>query len=236
MKNETVLVIPCRLESTRLPNKMMKMVGDKSLINTCYDQTRKAWDGKIIIVTDGNELFLHCLKFIEKDDEVLMVHSVCSNGTERAYKALQYKEYKNVVIVQGDELLVDREALNGILDKLRTYNVVSVVRKETSKEKAKSKDCVKALLFQDRIARLIRDDMTDEDEFFEHVGFYGYNIEILKALSTAPDTPRQKGHSLELMKPIEMGIRVGSVEIKSNVFNVNTIEDLEKARELKRVQ
>ena len=60
MKFKILLVIPARFNSTRLPGKPLKKIGNKTLIQRVYERAKKVNCAKIIVATDDKRIFKHC--------------------------------------------------------------------------------------------------------------------------------------------------------------------------------
>ena len=61
MDNKTcAIVIPARIGSTRLPNKPLKDIAGKTLIERVVDQARKTTAKSIHVATDSDEIMYHC--------------------------------------------------------------------------------------------------------------------------------------------------------------------------------
>ena len=65
MRDDFILIIPARLESTRLPKKLLINIEGLSIIQRTYNCALKALKDKekIIIATDSELLINHCREF-----------------------------------------------------------------------------------------------------------------------------------------------------------------------------
>ena len=85
MKHNFLLVIPARLNSSRLPRKLLINIEGKTIIERTYNCALKALGTKekIIIATDSNEIKYHCENFGAR---VIMTSENCLTGTDRVAK------------------------------------------------------------------------------------------------------------------------------------------------------
>ena len=56
------IIIPARLGSTRLPNKPLKDIGGKTLLQRVVEQAKKSNADSIYVATDSEEIVKHCAK------------------------------------------------------------------------------------------------------------------------------------------------------------------------------
>ena len=54
------IIIPARLGSTRLPNKPLKDIGGKTLLQRVVEQAKKSNADSIYVATDSEEIVKHC--------------------------------------------------------------------------------------------------------------------------------------------------------------------------------
>ena len=111
MTNNFILVIPARLNSTRLPKKLLINVEGKTIIERTYNCALKALGEKdrIIIATDSNEIKYHCEEFGAR---VIMTSENCLTGTDRVAEVAEKVDVDQYINLQGDEPIFPPDELN----------------------------------------------------------------------------------------------------------------------------
>ena len=110
MKNDFILIIPARLESTRLPKKLLINIEGLSIIQRTYNCALKAVKDreKIIIATDSDLIKNHCEEF---GSYVLKTSEDCLTGTDRVAEVSEKIEANQYINLQGDEPIFPSEEI-----------------------------------------------------------------------------------------------------------------------------
>ena len=148
MKEDFLLVIPARLESTRLPKKLLIDIEGKSIIERTYKQALKSIKDKekIIIATDSLEIKDHCEKF---GSRTLLTSKKCLTGTDRIAEVSEKIFAEQYINLQGDEPLFPSDQLkifikNVTQDKSKVYTAVTSIKDEKDlmdDKSGKGEDC-----------------------------------------------------------------------------------------------
>lgn len=67
---------------------------------------------------------------------------------------------------------------------------------------------------------------------WKHIGLYVYRRDFLLTFAGLPETPLEKAESLEQLRALEHGYRIGTIETTIDTVEVDTPEDLARARRL----
>ncbi|MCX7698109.1 MAG: NTP transferase domain-containing protein, partial [Candidatus Goldbacteria bacterium] len=121
-------IIPARLKSTRLPEKMLIKVKGKTIIEYVYYNSLKCKTlKKVYVATDSGKI----KKIIEKaGGNVLMTSVKCKSGTERICEAIQKLKLNSndiVVNIQGDEPLLEPRLIDKAVKMIQEDNHCDVV-------------------------------------------------------------------------------------------------------------
>lgn len=105
---KSVILIPCRLESTRFPNKPLANILDKPMIQWVYEAAEKSDATDVFVITDSEEIIQAVSSF---DGQTIRTTSEPQNGTERCEEAIEIlnsggEEYDVIINIQGDEPLI----------------------------------------------------------------------------------------------------------------------------------
>ena len=112
-KKKNIILIPARLNSSRLPNKLLLNINNKSILQRTYENSKNSkYASKSLILVDSNKLYNHCKRFT---DNVIITSDKHNSGTERIVEFLETNEkYENIINVQGDEPFLSSD----LIDKL----------------------------------------------------------------------------------------------------------------------
>ena len=111
---KSLIIIPSRLNSTRLPEKPLILIKGKSLINRVYHQVKKCKNKiDILIATDNKKIVDHVKSF---NGEVVLTKKKHVSGTDRCYEAVQSlnKKYDLIINVQGDEPIINPKIIDEV--------------------------------------------------------------------------------------------------------------------------
>ena len=223
------IVIPARMNSTRLPNKPLAMIGDKTLIEHVYAKA-SATNFEVTVLTDSDELknrFPHW--------DIRLTPESCATGTDRiAFMADKFKE-DVIVNCQGDLPFIDPyQIVDAALTLERTGADVATLVHEMGPGGQEDPNTVKAICCQ--VAPDIDPNIMRAHWFcrsalkygYHHVGVYAYKRESLEILSNER-TPYEIIESLEQLRWIELGYRIAALKTAIVPPEVNTEEDLIRA-------
>lgn len=246
---KTIVVIPARLDSTRLPNKVLLDLYGKTVVQRVYEQCLKAKNiDAVYIATDSEEVKVSCKSFT---DNIIMTDETHQSGTDRIAQAVQKIECDVVINVQGDEpfiepLLIEKLA-NSFNDDIK---MVSVMHKIKKVENLKNSNVVKvtidknsnALYFSRSIIPHHRDEwdsllnhyelIPEPLSFYRHLGLYGYTKEFLLKYSKMEQSYLEKLEKLEQLRVLENGYKIKMIETEYHSIGIDTQKDYEKALEL----
>ena len=145
MKN--LIIIPARLESTRLPNKPLADINGEPMIAHVYKRAKEANIAKVIVAA-GNVEIKEVIENI--GGEAILTNPDHASGSDRIYEALNMydKESKFDIIVnlQGDLPNIQKDALSKIISLLESNDadISTLGVKISSEEEFLNKNIVKA--------------------------------------------------------------------------------------------
>ena len=236
---KTVVVIPARLESTRLPNKVILDIGGKPLIQRVFEQVKKSKKvSDIFIATDSEKI----IKIVESfGGKAILTSSKHQSGTDRIAEAVQNLETDFIINVQGDEPLISPNLIDSLISVLENddeVSFVSAMRKIDNLEDLDNPNCVKvitdfsqnAIYFSRSKIPFSRD--NNFQNYFQHIGIYGYKKDFLLKYSRLPQTVLEQAEKLEQLRAIENGLKIRMVETEYKSIGVDTLADLEKVRQI----
>ena len=236
MKN--LIIIPARLESTRLPNKPLADINGEPMIAHVYKRAKEANIANVIVAA-GNVEIKEVIENI--GGEAILTNSDHASGSDRIYEALNMydKESKFDIIVnlQGDLPNIHKDALSKIISLLESNDadISTLGVKISSEEEFLNKNVVKAYVKNISESNYVDDfdrrfDIGKEEFLYHHVGIYGYKRKALEAFIGFDQSESEIERKLEQMRAIENGMKIVLGLIDELPISVDTQEDLEIAR------
>ena len=234
-------VIPARYGSSRLPGKALADLQGKPLLYHVYQRSCRASSlNRVLIATDDDRIYDAALAF---GAEVVMTSGKHRSGTDRIAEAVQHVEADIVVNIQGDEPLIDFEAIDQTVSLLDdpAADMSTLKSPITSMEDFLNPNVVKvvtdekgyALYFSRApIPHVSKASQTRYDHAFRHVGIYGYRRNFLLKFTQWGPSALEKLEDLEQLRALEHGARIQVGLTKSHVFGVDTPEDLDRIRKM----
>ena len=250
-----VVAVPARLQSSRLPNKVLADIGGKPMIQRVLERCRESTAvDTVVLCTDSQELQQRAEAW---GFPVLMTAESCSSGSERiasvadALMALAWgdatptADQTAVINVQGDQPFIDPQVIDAMAAEFRRLDPVPAVVTPVyglKPETVHNPNVVKTLLAHDGRALYfsrsaiphVRD--VDPSEwhrhttFWGHVGMYGFRGDVLAAWNQLPASPLEDLERLEQLRLIEAGLTIATFEVQGTSLSVDTAEQLEQAR------
>ena len=250
-----VVAVPARLQSSRLPNKVLAEIGGKPMIQRVLERCRESTAvDTVVLCTDSQELQQRAEAW---GFPVLMTAESCSSGSQRIASvadalmslawgdATPVADQTAVINVQGDQPFIDPQVIDAMAAEFRRLDPVPAVVTPVyglKPETVHNPNVVKTLLAHDGRALYfsrsaiphVRD--VDPSEwhrhttFWGHVGMYGFRGDVLAAWNQLPASPLEDLERLEQLRLIEAGLTIATFEVQGTSLSVDTAEQLEQAR------
>ena len=209
----TAILIPARLKSSRLADKMLIELDGKPLIKRVFDICNET-DFDTYIVTDSLEIAELAPNFILTGE--------ANNGTERCALASRELNYDNYINVQGDMPDVTHDMINAVADYLRYYPITTLFTDMREEEQQKP-STVKMIRAGDKALWFGRG-MTGYGEC--HLGIYGYRQDALALYPDLEVTKEEETEKLEQLRWLKAGWDIGCTRVDFNGVEINTQEDV----------
>lgn len=231
-------IIPSRYASTRLPGKPLRMIAGQTLIHRVYSRAILAKSPDIVVVaTDHRDIAEEVESF---GGRVVMTAVNHPTGTDRlAEVAEQLADYDIIVNVQGDEPFIDPDVIDRLAKMLTEHENLDMVTAAAplKKEEYQDASAVKvvvnqkgeALYFSRALIPYPREDFAMPP--LKHIGVYAYRRSFLLTYAETEQTPLEKTESLEQLRALETGHKIGVIRIETEDIGIDTEEDLKKANE-----
>ena len=238
---KSVIIIPARYASTRLPRKLLLCDTGKPLIQHTYESAQKATlPISVTVACDHDEIFNAVRKF---GGSVQMTDPNAPSGTDRiAEVAVALEGIDIIVNVQGDEPEIEGSSIDLAIQMLidNPDAVMSTLATRVrNRQQLEDPACVKvvfdtkyrALYFSRSVIPHVRGGLRDEHVtqspplFYQHIGLYAYRRDFLLRLSRLPQSESEKAESLEQLRVLHHGYAIMVGVVAEATIGVDTSED-----------
>lgn len=234
-----ICIIPARLGSTRLPNKMLSDIQGSPLIQHTYRNASQCRDfDKVVVATDSDSI---AQTVHEIGGETLMPEGDFETGTDRvAAAARQYPEMDVVVNLQGDEPFVTSSMLSELVRPYRegeSPEMATLANPLDWEKDYNNPNMVKVLLDQQGYAiyfsrspiPYLRQQASNLP-VLHHMGIYAFQSRFLQNYAQLPQTPLETAESLEQLRALENGYNIRVSQTAERALEINYPEDLQNAQ------
>jgi 3-deoxy-manno-octulosonate cytidylyltransferase (CMP-KDO synthetase) len=244
MTQDFKIVIPARLNSSRLPRKVLLDIAGKPLVQHVYERCLKVGASEVIVATDSDEV-LNVVKTFTAD--VLMTNPQHASGTDRVAEVAAIRGWAPatpVVNVQGDAPMIPPESVRQVADLLLANPdaaIATLCVPIVSAAEYADPNVVKVVFDQHGRAlyfsRASIPSNAREPEHlptaWRHLGLYGYRVAALEELTQTAPCELELVERLEQLRAMWLGmeIRIAPAAVP-NGPDVDTPEDLEQVRKL----
>ncbi len=239
--HKTIGIIPARLQSTRLPRKLLLNETGKPLIQYTWEAAKRAsLLDEVIIATDSGEV-AEVVRNFGGHAELTGDHP---SGTDRIAEVVARccVDTEIIVNIQGDEPEIEPEYINQLAAALinspdREMATLGTPIRDI--QTLADAGCVKlvravdghALYFSRSPIPHVRDIEpitlfeNENSPWLLHLGLYAYRKETLSQLTQLPPSPLEQLEKLEQLRALEAGIRIQVEIVPTSTVGIDTPED-----------
>jgi len=211
----TVCVIPARLASTRLPQKVLRPLVGKPLIQHTYEKAVAAGCFNRVLVACDDAIIAKAVEQFGGD--AVLTSKDHESGTSRIAEAVENLGFDIIVNLQGDEPLANPESLRQLVDGMKASNAqigTLAVRKNTDKADYQNPNVVKVVLDHEGFALYFsraplpygRDQVPES--FLKHLGIYAYRLAPLLEFRNLKHSPLENIEKLEQLRFLWNGYKI----------------------------
>lgn len=237
----TLVAIPARMASTRLPGKPLADISGEPMIVHVWRRAMDAEVGRVLVATDSEEIAAAIRK---AGGEAVMTRDSHSTGSDRIYEAVNKVdpdgEIERIVNLQGDLPTLEPRLVQACLAPLqdKAVHIGTLAAEIRVAEEKYNPNVVKAVgtPVSDRRLRALyftrATAPSGDGPLYHHIGIYAYRRSALERFISLKPAPLERRERLEQLRAIEDGMRI-DVEIVDTVpLGVDTPADLERARQI----
>jgi 3-deoxy-manno-octulosonate cytidylyltransferase (CMP-KDO synthetase) len=248
---QSVVAVPARLESSRLPGKVLADIGGKPMLQRVLERCAEATTpAAVVLCTDSQDLVDRAAAW---GFAALITSVSCASGSERIASVVDQLVARAggssadtlIINVQGDQPFIDPQVIEAMAgefaDRRPTPEVLTPVYRMGA-DKVHNPNVVKTLLAADGRALYFSRSAVPhvrgvEPEhwhvhttYWGHVGIYGYRADVLQRWQQLPHSPLEQIEKLEQLRLIEAGIQIGTYPVEGESLSVDTADQLKEAR------
>lgn len=235
---DTIILIPARLASTRLPGKPLADIAGQPMIVHVVRRAAEANIGDVVVATDSEPV----LTAVEKSGgRAVMTRTDHASGSDRIFEALEAIDpehrFATVINVQGDLPTIEPAHIRASLDPLRdaAVDIATLAAEISEAADLTNPNVVKvagALISPSRFRALkfSRADAHGRGPHYHHIGLYAYRRAALERFVKLPPSANEQRERLEQLRALDAGMRIDVAVVTGVPLGVDTPEELAKAR------
>ncbi|MFT5243198.1 MAG: 3-deoxy-manno-octulosonate cytidylyltransferase (CMP-KDO synthetase) [Glaciecola sp.] len=237
-----ISMIPARYSASRFPAKLMQDLEGKTVILRTYEATiaTQLFDD-VYVVTDSDIIFD---EITSNGGKAIMSIKEHQSGSDRIAEAVEHLDVDIVVNVQGDEPFTERESLEKVLnafkeDHNKDIDLASLMVEIHDWDEINNPNTVKVIVDQNNFALYFSRspipyprDKEAGARYFKHKGIYAFRKEALLDFYKLPMQFIEATEKIECIRYLEYGKRIKMVETTIEGVEIDTPEDLERAKKL----
>ncbi|WP_241697243.1 3-deoxy-manno-octulosonate cytidylyltransferase [Winogradskyella eckloniae] len=237
-----ISMIPARYSASRFPGKLMQNLAGKSVILRTYEATvATKLFSEVYVVTDSEIIFN---EIESHGGKAIMSVKTHESGSDRIAEAVADIDCDIVINVQGDEPFTERESLAKVIDvfkddKEKEIDLASLMVEIKDWEEISNPNTVKVIVDQESFALYFSRspipfprDKEVRTRYFKHKGIYAFRKEAILDFAVLPMQFLEATEKIECIRYLEYGKRIKMVETTIEGVEIDTPEDLERAKKL----
>ena len=238
MKKKYIGLIPTRLNSTRLPQKALMEIEGLPLVIHTYKRAKlsKMLDD-VFICCDDNKIVKIAEKYGAKS---ILTSKNHQNGTERICEAYTKIEKKNkadlVLDIQGDEPLISPFHIDKVINAHIKNNNADIILPTLKVKNSNNTNIVKIVsnnlnevmyISRANIPFEFKNQSKYQDK---HLSIISFKPDALKKYSSFGKSKYELIEDVELLRALEIGLKIKTIRLKGDSFSVDTKDDFLKAK------
>ncbi len=229
--NESDLVvglIPARWASTRFEGKPLVDISGIPMIKRVYDRACMAkYLDTVVVLTDDERIAKYCSS---QEMRCIVIDEPARSGTDRCAAALNMLDGRIFVNIQGDEPLINPDAIDTLVDQFGWGIGVANAYVDIDQDyKLTDKNVVKVTMNKNNHAMYYSRLPISE---YQQMGLYAFSRDMLSVFPTLPVGINEEKESVEMLRYLENGYMVKMVKVDDDGLSVDTPHDV-KLVELK---
>lgn len=236
----SVIVIPARMASVRLPDKPLADIAGKPMVVHVLERAMAAGIGDVLVACDGQAIADAVMR---AGGRAVLTDPDLPSGSDRIWQAVQQIDpegrYDVIINVQGDMPTLNPDIIAQaarLLDD-RATDIGTLAARITEEGERNDPSVVKPVIAFDaggkkgRALYFSRQTVPYGDgPLYHHIGIYAYRRQALAQFVAMPPSLLEKREKLEQLRALESGMHIAIAIVDAVPLGVDTPETLTKAR------
>jgi len=242
------VIIPARLNSTRLPNKPLADLAGKPMVIRVAERAMLSGAALVAVACDHASIVDTCQQYGITAYLTRVDHQSGTDRIAEVAEKLPMPEDAVIVNVQGDEPLIDPVLISATAAQIKSgVEMSTAAHPITSAEEAFNPNVVKVVL--DKFGRALyfsratipwnrdafsvsKKTMPTDYLVYRHIGLYAYTRAFLKKYATLDMAPLEQVEALEQLRVLWNGFPIAvHITRDTPLAGVDTPEDLQRVRQ-----
>lgn len=236
-KSRGILVlIPARLNSKRLPKKVLLPIANLPLIIHVYKRVLLARKISDVFICCDDKIIFDCAK--KFGAKAILTSKKHKNGTERIWEGFKKlkKKYNLILDVQGDEPLINPQHIDKVVDFHLKNKDADIVVPNLLIKNYFNKNIVK--IVSNKMNKIIYFSRAQipyglerkEKKLKKHLSIVSFTPQALKRYTSKKQTLNEKIEKIELLRALDIGMNVKTFTLGGDSFSVDVKKDFIRAK------
>lgn len=238
----TLIVIPARMHSTRLPDKPLVDIAGEPMIVHVWRRAMAAERGRVLVATDTEAIAAAVRKV---GGEAVLTRADHVSGSDRVFEAVSRVDadgdFEIILNLQGDLPAMEPGLIGACLGPLQDKGpqIATIAALITDAADRTNPNSVKVVGTPTGVPGRLRalyftraTAPAGEGPLYHHFGMYAYRRSALERFVSLRPSTLEKREQLEQLRALEDGMRIDVTLVDTVPVEVNTPADLERARRL----
>ena len=233
--SKSIIIIPSRLAATRLPNKPLIKINNKSLIMHVYEKALRSEIGDVYVATCDKEIASEVDK---SGGNFILTKSKHKTGTDRVFEASQKLDLQDtdyIINLQGDEPMINPEDIKNLnnVSKKNRLDFSSLAFSIKNKDDYNDRNIVKVITknkvtnYSISLAQnFTRKINIETNNIYHHFGVYFYRLSTLKKFVSLDQSENEKFENLEQLRALDNKIKIHIILANHYSIGIDTEQDL----------
>jgi 3-deoxy-manno-octulosonate cytidylyltransferase (CMP-KDO synthetase) len=240
-KHQTIVLIPSRLRSQRLPNKPLAEIGGVPMIVQVWRRACEAEIGPVVVAC-AEAAIVDAIA--AQGGDAQLTDPELPSGTDRIFQALtqidRERRFERIINLQGDLPTLDPSAIRAVLEPIERLgtDLGTLATLIQDPDERHDPNVVKPVIASDpshpQLGRALYFSRatvpSGEGPVYHHIGIYAYRRAALERLAVLPPSALEQRERLEQLRALETGMTIGVALVDTIPLGVDTPKDLERAR------
>ena len=238
---KTIILIPSRLDASRLPNKPLLKINNKSIINHVYEKGQSANIGQVYVATGDQKIFDEVVK---NNGKSILTKKNHLTGTDRifeAYEKLNLHDVNYIINLQGDEPTIDvKDIINLNNLAIKNNSEIATLASKLEPKDIENKNIVKVICGQNieknefsPAQKFLRSAGSENDKYiYHHIGIYFYKVSALRKFINLKQSSNEINLKLEQLRALDNDIKIDVIFANSMPIGIDTNEDYLEIKKL----